>query len=134
MRNLLLHHAAVHFWVKNFMLVYKCSEDSSIWQWIFDGLKVVLPVLVDNIWRFLSHYFYYGEGCPMVDGFVCLTRFIDTRLFVAIAPACFNVLIWKLLCKLLLFRSTLRGSKLTWNLIQTTRNLWISTDFKIWNL
>ena len=64
--------------------------------------RLVLPVLADNIWWFLNHCFQYGAGCPVVDGFVRLPRFMNAPLFVAIPPACFNILIWKLLCKLLL--------------------------------
>ena len=70
--------------------------------------RVALPVLADNIRWFLNHGFQYRTGCPVVGIVSSIYWGLQTPLFfVAIAPACFNGLIWNLLCKILLDSSKL---------------------------
>ena len=74
----------------------------------------------------------------LVDSFVRLLRFTDTPLFVAIAPAWCNALIWKLLCKRLLYRSTLTCYwiflKAAWLLLQSRpiiRGVWLLRPYLV---
>ena len=88
---------SIHFLSKNFMLVNAMKIQTYGNQFLL-AFRVALPahVLADNIWWFLNHCFQYGAGCPVVGSFVRLPTFMDTTLFIAIAPACVNGLIWKI--------------------------------------
>ena len=55
--------------------------------------ECLLPLLQKQFGDLLVNALSLGGRCLLVDSFVRYLRFTDTPLFVAIAPAWFNVLI-----------------------------------------